>query len=96
MEKDICIAILLLYGLVMLAMCYIVIFPKGKKHKNNVHFYVEINSKDKGPKLYIQTIHGYKLMIAGPAEFKWFGLNPQDFVFIDEGKPVEVFLNMED
>lgn len=95
MEKDICIAILLLYGLIMLAMCYIAIF-KGKKHKNNVHFYVEMSGRDKELKLYIQTIHGYKMMIAGQSEFKWFGLNSQDFDFIEEYKPVEVFLNLED
>ena len=66
-----------------------------KEHVNRVHFYVEIDGRDKEPKLYIQTIHGYKLMIAGPEEFKWFGLNPQDFDFIEECKPVEVFLNIK-
>lgn len=95
MEKIICAAILILYGLVMLAMCYIAIFPKGKKPKNNVHFYVEMSGRDKELKLYIQTVHGYKLMIAGQSEFKWFGLNPQDFDFIEEYKPIEVFLNIK-
>lgn len=69
---------------------------KQKEPVNKVHFYVEIDGRDKEPKLYIQIIHGYKLMIAGPSEFKWFGLNPQDFDFIEEYKPVEVFLNTED
>ena len=69
---------------------------KQEEPVNRVRFYVEIDRKDKEPKLYIQIIHGYKMMIAGSAEFKWFGLNPQDFVFMDEGKLVEVFINMED
>ena len=69
---------------------------KQEEPVNRVHFYVEISGRDKEPKLYIQTIHGYKLMIAGPSEFKWFGLNPQDFAFIEEYKPIEVFINMED
>ena len=67
-----------------------------EKHVNRVHFYVEMNGRDKELKLYIQIIHGLKLMIAGQSEFKLFGLNPQDFDFIEEYKPVEVFLNMED
>lgn len=69
---------------------------KQEEPVNRVHFYVEMNGRDKELKLYIQTIHGYKLMIAGPSEFKWFGLNPQDFDFIEEYKPVEVFINTED
>ena len=67
-----------------------------KEHVNRAHFYAQISGRDKEPKLYIQIIHGYKMMIAGSAKFKWFGLNPQDFVFMDEGKLVEVFINMED
>ena len=54
-----------------------------------------MSGRDKELKLYIQTIHGYKLMIAGQSEFKWFGLNPQDFDFIEEYKPIEVFLNIK-
>lgn len=69
---------------------------KREEPVNRVHFYVEMSGRDKELKLYIQTIHGYKLMIAGQSEFKWFGLNPQDFDFIEEYKPVEVFINMED
>ena len=75
-------------------MCYIAIFPKDKKPKNNVHFYVEMSGRDKELKLYIQTIHGYKLMIAGQSEFKWFGLNPNDFADMKEGEIEEVFLNL--
>ena len=40
MEKTVCIVILLLYGIVMLMMCCINIFPKKNNTKNNVHFYV--------------------------------------------------------
>ena len=69
---------------------------KQEEPINRVHFYVEMNRRDKELKLYIQTVHGYKLMIAGQSEFKWFGLNPQDFDFIEEYKPVEVFINTED
>ena len=69
---------------------------KQEEPINKVHFYVEMSGRDKELKLYIQTIYGYKLMIAGHSEFKWFGLNPQDFDFIEEYKPVEVFINTED
>ena len=70
-------------------------YTKLAMNRNNVHFYVEMSGRDKELKLYIQTVHGYKLMIAGQSEFKWFGLNPQDFDFIEEYKPVEVFLNIK-
>ena len=79
----------------LMAIC-IVAMGKEKEPSNKVRFYVEMNKNDKELKLYIQIIHGYKIMIAGTSEFKWFGLNPQDFVFMDEGKLVEVFINMED
>ena len=83
-------------AVLMLVILAIAAMGKDDEPRNKVHFYVEIDRKDKEPKLYIQIIHGYKMMIAGSAKFKWFGLNPQDFVFMDEGKLVEVFINMED
>ncbi|MCI6308838.1 MAG: hypothetical protein SOZ29_06335 [Prevotella sp.] len=86
----------ILGGIVMFMTICIVYAAKREEPVNRVHFYVEISGRDKEPKLYIQTIHGYKLMIAGPEEFKWFGLNTQDFDFIEEYKPVEVFINTED
>lgn len=55
-----------------------------------------MNKNDKELKLYIQIIHGYKIMISGSSEFKWFGLNPNDFADMKEGEIREVFLNLED
>lgn len=50
MEKIVCIVILILYGVVMLLMCYIAIFQKEKKPKNNIHFYV---ARDKNGMLWL-------------------------------------------
>ena len=105
MEKIICIVVLVLYGLVMLAMCYIAIFPKEKKPKNNVHFYV---ARDKCGKLYLHigkpfrdklefsnNLHMYYLLCGN--NFKYFGLNENDYTNLRwEDEPVEVFINMED
>lgn len=106
MEKIICIILLVLYGLVMLVMCYIDIFLK-KKPKNKVHFYV---ARDKNGHLYLHIgkperritsflsrYGNYINSIANESSFKYFGLNPNDFKELKwEDKPLEVFVNMED
>ena len=104
MEKNICIVILLLYGLVMLAMCYIAIFSKSKKPNNNVHFYV---ARDKDGRLWLYI----GKPIRNDVEFhtknkkafvlthylKLFGLKYEDYANLKwEDEPVEVFINMED
>ena len=78
----------------LMAIC-IVAMGKEKEPSNKVRFYVEMNKNDKELKLYIQIIHGYKIMIAGTSEFKWFGLNPNDFADMKEGEIREVFVNLE-
>ena len=93
-----CIMLVIAFILGAISMFMLVCISYASKQEepiNRVHFYVEMNRRDKELKLYIQTVHGYKLMIAGQSEFKWFGLNPQDFDFIEECKPVEVFLNIK-
>lgn len=103
MVKIICIILLVLYGLVMLAMCYIDIFLK-KKSKNKVHFYV---ARDKDCSLYVYLgkpersdstfMHSsVGCCLADISESQEFGLNPADFKYLKwEDEPVEVFLNME-
>ena len=105
MEKIICIILLVLYGVVMLLMCYIAIFSKEKKPKNNVHFYV---ARDESGCLYlylgkpkrvdlsfIPCKDGY--CFVDIRNFRKYGLNPYDFKDLKwEDEPVEVFINMED
>lgn len=97
--------ILVLYGAVMLLMCCIYIFPKEKKPKNKVHFYV---ARDKSGKFYLHIGKPFRdklefsnnldmyYLLHGDS-FKYFGLNPNDFDNLKwEDEPVEVFINMED
>ena len=106
MERIICIAILVLYGVVMLLMCYISIFPKEKKPLNNVRFYV---TRDKEGLLTlflskpVKTLTGFTYstrngsVVATSSVFNCFGLNVEDFNDLRfEDEPVEVFLNLED
>ena len=105
MEKIICIVILILYGVVMLLMCYIAIFQKEKKPKNNVHFYV---ARDKDGSLWfymgkpfrgIDIFHSHLngCIITSEDDFSKFGLNKDDYVNLKwEDEPIEVFINLED
>ena len=105
MEKIICIILLVLYGVVMLMMCYITLFKKNEKPKNNVHFYV---ARNKDCSLYVYfgkpERSDFTFMpcavgccIADISESQEFGLNPDDFKDLKwEDEPVEVFINMED
>ena len=99
--------LLVLYGVVMLLMCYIDIFSRDKKPKNKVHFYV---ARDKNGRLYLyfgkperrssyffSPFETCNSLIADESQFKDVGLNLNDFKDIKwEDEPVEVFLNLED
>lgn len=104
MEKIVSIIILILYGVVMLLMCYIAIFQKEKKSKNNVHFYV---ARDKNGLLWFymgkpirvehKFIKGHGRALTSSYGFQEFGLNEHDFDNLKwEDEPIEVFLNLED
>ena len=104
MEKIICIVILILYGVVMLLMCYIAIFQKEKKSKNNVHFYV---ARDKNGSLWLylgKPIRGTYMFVKGHGsalkpsyEFQEFALNENDFDNLKwKDEPIEVVINLED
>ena len=105
MEKIVCIVILILYGVVMLIMCYIAIFPKEKKPKNNVHFYV---ARDKNESLWLylgKPIRGdikfhsdsNKKVFCLIYSIEKFGLKYENFNYLKwEDEPVEVFIKMED
>ena len=107
MDKNVCIAILVLYGVVMLMMCYIVIFKTGEELKNRVHFYV-VRDKSGVLNLYLGKPYrnscivsdfladGIRLLACGSA-LKWYGLNQDDFKDLKwKDGPLEVFINMED
>lgn len=101
MEKIICIVILILYGVVMLLMCYIAIFQKEKKSKNNVHFYV---ARDKDSTLWLYMGRPYRdinkfkgIACLHSNYFKTCNLNRNNYANLKwEDEPVEVFINMED
>ena len=104
MEKTVCIVILLLYGIVMLMMCCINIFPKKNNTKNNVHFYV---ARDENGLLWlylckpIRSRRTFKTnprgsIIESQIHFHKYGLNVNDYTNLKwEDEPVEVFLNLE-
>ena len=104
MEKTVCIVILLLYGIVMLMMCCINIFPKKNNTKNNVHFYV---ARDENGLLWlylckpIRSGRTFKTIprgsiIESQIHFHKYGLNVNDYTNLKwEDRPVEVFLNLE-
>ena len=105
MGKTVCAVILILYGVVMLMMCYIVIFKTGKELKNRVHFYV---ARDKNGKLWLymgKPVRYNDAFIADLSKgnslthinFRCFGIDEKDYVNLKwEDEPVEVFLNMEE
>ena len=112
MEKIVCIVILILYGVVMLLMCYIAIFQKEKKpknkekkSKNNVHFYV---ARDKSGDLWLyigkpnRSLYSFANPLGSLFTFPYntfdcFGLNEKDYANLKwEDEPVEFFINMED
>ena len=111
MEKIVCIVILILYGVVMLLMCYIAIFQKEKnsknnvQSKNNVHFYV---ARDKSGDLWLyigKPIRGdtkfhsdsNKKVFCLTYCIEKFGLKYENFNYLKwEDEPVEVFINLED
>lgn len=104
MEKTVCIVILLLYGIVMLLMCCINIFPKKNNTKNNVHFYV---ARDENDLLWLYMCKPIRSRIKFKASscgsiidsqmhFHKYGLNVNDYANLKwEDEPVEVFLNLE-
>lgn len=95
----------------MLLMCYIAIFQKEKKpknnvqSKNNVHFYI---ARDKSGDLWLylgKPFRGYdefyanidKRVLALNYNTECYGLNPKNYDYLKwEDEPVEVFINMED
>ena len=105
MEKTVCIVILLLYGIVMLMMCCINIFPKKNNTKNNVHFYVARDRYNNILYLYLgkprRDTNRFQSCDKGSIVEREgflhnFGLNVNDFEnlkFSDE--PVEVFLDLD-
>ena len=103
MEKIVCIIILILYGVVMLLMCYIAIFQKEKEPKNKVHFYV---ARDMNGELWFyitkpfrgdEKFFGRINIPLSPNKFNYLGLNENDYDNLTwEEEPVEVFLNLED
>ena len=108
MEKIISIVILILYGVVMLLMCYIAIFQKEKKPeklKNNVHFYV---ARDKSGDLWLyigKPIRGdtkfhsdsNKKVFCLTYCIEKFGLKYENYNYLKwEDEPIEVFLNLND
>lgn len=110
MEKIVSIIILILYGVVMLLMCYIAIFQKEKnlknnvQSKNNVHFYV---ARDKHESLWLYLgkpirvahmfVKGHGRALVSSYGFQEFGLNEHDFDNLKwEDEPVEVFINLKD
>ena len=104
MEKTVCIVILLLYGIVMLMMCCINIFPKKNNTKNNVHFYVARDKYDNVLRLYLGKPYrcsgGFYTISEGcfvtrQEYFYQFGLDKKDFEYLKfEDEPIEVFVNM--
>lgn len=96
--------ILLLYGLVMLLMCYIAIFPKEEKSKNKVNFYVTKWGNTSvlwfgKPQYNGDEFESNQInikIIAYKSDFKYFGLNFEDFADMKKGDIKEVFLNLED
>ena len=104
MEKIVCIVVLILYGVVMLLMCYIDIFQKKKKPKNNVYFYV---ARDKNETLWLYLgkpirvanmfVKSHGSVLTSSYGFQDFGLNKNDFDNLKwEDEPIEVFINLED
>lgn len=106
MERITCIAILVLYGIVMLLMCflqYYIVFKNNKKPKNKVHFYV---ARDKNGSLWLYigkpfrgdtTFYTSYKVVCLADDLSRFGLKDEDFDSLKwEDEPIEVFLDLED
>ena len=101
--------LLVLYGVVMLMMCflnyYTAFLEKNKKPKNKVHFYVA-RDKDGSISLYMGKpfrsdtkfyADSKKRVFCLTYNIDRFGLKYEDFDYLKwEDEPVEVFLNMKD
>lgn len=101
--------LLVLYGVVMLMMCflnyYTTFLEKNKKPKNKVHFYV---ARDKNGDLWLYIGKPFRIDNRFYSDsnkkvfcltycIEKFGLKHEDFDYLKwEDEPVEVFLNMED
>ena len=101
--------LLVLYGVVMLMMCflnyYTAFLEKNKKPKNKVHFYV---ARDKNGDLWLYLgkpfrdctefrSNSKRGVLSLTYNIDRFGLKYEDFDFLKwEDEPVEVFLNLED
>ena len=79
----------------MLAMLTIAAMGKNKEPRNKVRFFVQKSNNVRALYLYnAKTRTHYKIAYGG--FLKEFGLNPEDFADMKEGKIREVFLNLED
>lgn len=101
MIKVICIASILLYGIILLiASCYAL----SKTPGNRVHFYI---ARDMDGKLWLYLGKPIKVesefnvtedrkVTVLSSNLKRFGLNEDDYAYLKwENEPVEVFLNLE-
>lgn len=101
MIKVICIASILLYGIILLiTSCYAL----SKTPENRVHFYI---ARDMDGKLWLYLGKPIKVesefnvtedrkVTVLSSNLKRFGLNEDDYAYLKwENEPVEVFLNLE-
>ena len=65
----------------------------GKEPKNKVRFFV---SKSDGALFLLMKRYNYYSIIAIEQHFNLFGLSEFDFRDLEDGKKIEVFLNLED
>ena len=79
----------------MLVTLAIAAMGKDDEPRNKVRFYVWAIG-DNIPWLYIQRKNRKLKLLACNADFKDFGLNPDDFADMKEGDIREVFINLED
>ena len=111
MEKTVCVAILALYGVIMLMMCYIIIFSKDKKPRNKVRFFV-VCEEGSYHKYNLQLWLGRPVwdeyhkfwkpnnqtarQLGFDVNFRQYGLNKNDFADMKDGDIREVYLDLED
>lgn len=79
----------------MLVILSIAAMGKVKEPRNKVRFYVWAIGNNI-PWLYIQRKNRNLKLLACNADFKDFGLNPEDFADMKDGEIREVFINLED
>ena len=82
-------------AVLMLVSLSIAAMGKVKEPRNKVRFYVWAIGNNI-PWLYIQRKNRNLKLLACNADFKDFGLNPEDFADMKEGEIREVFINLED